>query len=501
MSIESLGVTYAPWHTRAASADAPHRAMLAETTALRHAPTAAASSRSNEPTTDYGAEALPPRQPARRDRLGPEERRWSSSSSACRRPSWRSAATSTTGGVYEGKWLGGGLSHLLEHLVAGGSNERRTEEQNRDLLQQIGNNSNAYTTDDHTAFFVNTTTDTPGARRSTWSPAGCSARRSRRRNIAREYEVVQRELEKDKGEPDWRLLRADATEPLSRQPRARAGDRLPGSHPGPEPRRRVHVLQAGVSAEQHGLRRRRRSRAGGDAGGRAEVRQATSRPAGRSIARHRRRAAGRCRRARSSRRSPSSARRSCELAFPSVELDHPDLYALDLLATVLGGGDSSILIEEIRDKQQLVDRVLVSDSTPSLCRRRIQRRHQAGPGQAQATPARPSWRSWRRPRPSRSTPSGSSAPRRRCAPTAVNSRQTAETIAESLADGYISTGDVHFLDHYTDRIQKVDAKQLQAVARKYFKTGELITTVMLPEEYVGAAGLPKAQDILRRRDD
>src|SRR5207237_3199074 len=31
------------------------------------------------------------------------------------------------GGIYEGKWLGGGLSHLLEHLVAGGSSERRTE--------------------------------------------------------------------------------------------------------------------------------------------------------------------------------------------------------------------------------------------------------------------------------------------------------------------------------------------------------------------------------------
>src|ERR1700677_4361582 len=62
-----------------------------------------------------------------------------------------------TGGVYEGKWLGGGLSHLLEHLVAGGSNSRRTEEQNKELLQAIGNNSNAYTTEDHTAFFVNTT--------------------------------------------------------------------------------------------------------------------------------------------------------------------------------------------------------------------------------------------------------------------------------------------------------------------------------------------------------
>ena len=64
-----------------------------------------------------------------------------------------------TGGVYEGKWLGGGLSHLLEHLCAGGSNDRRTEEQNRNLLQAIGNNSNAYTSTDHTAFFVDTTTD------------------------------------------------------------------------------------------------------------------------------------------------------------------------------------------------------------------------------------------------------------------------------------------------------------------------------------------------------
>src|SRR5204862_464679 len=64
-----------------------------------------------------------------------------------------------TGSIYEGKWLGGGLSHLLEHLVAGGSVQRRTEAENRNLLQEIGNNSNAYTTADRTSFFVNTTTD------------------------------------------------------------------------------------------------------------------------------------------------------------------------------------------------------------------------------------------------------------------------------------------------------------------------------------------------------
>jgi hypothetical protein len=62
------------------------------------------------------------------------------------------------GSLYEGKWLGGGLSHLLEHLVAGGTNGRRTEEQNRDLLQSIGNESNAYTDTFCTSYFVNTTT-------------------------------------------------------------------------------------------------------------------------------------------------------------------------------------------------------------------------------------------------------------------------------------------------------------------------------------------------------
>src|SRR5437764_3834376 len=58
------------------------------------------------------------------------------------------------GGIYESQWLGGGLSHLLEHLVAGGSNERRTEAQNRDLLQKIGNNSNADTSEDRTEDFM-----------------------------------------------------------------------------------------------------------------------------------------------------------------------------------------------------------------------------------------------------------------------------------------------------------------------------------------------------------
>src|SRR5688500_12879280 len=105
-----------------------------------------------------------------------------------------------TGGVYEGKWLGGGLSHLLEHLVAGGSTKRRTEAENRSLLQEIGNNSNAYTTSDHTAYFINTTPEhmNKAVDLVTGYMFGALITPD---EYAREYEVVQRELEKGKGEP------------------------------------------------------------------------------------------------------------------------------------------------------------------------------------------------------------------------------------------------------------------------------------------------------------
>src|SRR5438045_4991689 len=106
------------------------------------------------------------------------------------------------GGIYEGQWLGGGLSHLLEHLVAGGTNDRRTEEQNRNLLQQIGNNSNAYTTNDHTAYFVNTTPENVDAAVDLVAGWMLGAKITPA-EYAREYEVVQRELEKDMGEPEW----------------------------------------------------------------------------------------------------------------------------------------------------------------------------------------------------------------------------------------------------------------------------------------------------------
>jgi zinc protease len=60
------------------------------------------------------------------------------------------------GSIYEGEQLGSGISHYFEHIISAGSTTKRTEAESRVLLQKIGNNTNAYTTRDHTAYYITT---------------------------------------------------------------------------------------------------------------------------------------------------------------------------------------------------------------------------------------------------------------------------------------------------------------------------------------------------------
>jgi len=61
-----------------------------------------------------------------------------------------------TGSIDEAPYLGSGLSHYLEHLVAGGTTSKRPESEYKQLIAKLGGAYNAYTTLDHTSYFVNT---------------------------------------------------------------------------------------------------------------------------------------------------------------------------------------------------------------------------------------------------------------------------------------------------------------------------------------------------------
>ena len=59
-----------------------------------------------------------------------------------------------TGSVNEGKYLGAGISHYLEHIVSGGATKFRTEDEYTALGKEMGSLVNAYTTNVMTAFYI-----------------------------------------------------------------------------------------------------------------------------------------------------------------------------------------------------------------------------------------------------------------------------------------------------------------------------------------------------------
>jgi len=59
-----------------------------------------------------------------------------------------------TGSVNEGKYLGAGISHYLEHIVSSGTTKFRTEAEYEQIGKEMGSLVNAYTTYDATAFHI-----------------------------------------------------------------------------------------------------------------------------------------------------------------------------------------------------------------------------------------------------------------------------------------------------------------------------------------------------------
>lgn len=65
-----------------------------------------------------------------------------------------------TGSIHEYPYLGSGLSHFLEHMIAGQATKSYSTKQINELLNHCGGMYNAYTTYDHTNYHINTQNET-----------------------------------------------------------------------------------------------------------------------------------------------------------------------------------------------------------------------------------------------------------------------------------------------------------------------------------------------------
>lgn len=381
-----------------------------------------------------------------------------------------------TGSIYEQEYAGSGMSHLFEHLLHGAETTTRSEEASRTILDAIGGDTNAYTSFDVTCYYINTARENEAQAielladwitRPTF-PQGA---------FDREWEVVQRELERDEDDPETQLFYL-TTQTMYREHPVRFP--IIGHKP---------MVQALKKADIVGYYHRMYVPdnilvcVAGD----IDLDNTTAMIGQQFAAFARRRLPPIVLPTEPEMSTPRQAVKRMkveaailELAWPSIHLTHPDLYALDLLSYVLTAGDSSRLVRTIRDAR-ITYSVASSSWTPEWARGIFTITARLDPANVEKAKAAILGQIAVVQRDLISEDELRQAQKQKAAEH-VFASQTAESVASMMAQDYLSTGDPHFSQAYVDNIQKVTAEQVREMARKYLVPERLGTIQILPQQ-------------------
>jgi zinc protease len=391
------------------------------------------------------------------------------------------------GSVFESSRLGGGLSHLVEHLAFKGTAGAEQEEIPRQI-QSLGGEINAFTSLDHTVFDLKV----PSAR---LRPALGLLRRLvftvafEPEEIAREKEVVLKEMNMNRDDPDRRiseLFWATAFQvhpyrfPVIGYPQILQGlsadDVIDYYRTWYVPNNMVLAVAGDISAADalalaEEIFREDQRKPYPHAALPVEPRQLVSRQAAETM-------------------EIASAR--LQIGFHTGSLYHPDLYPLDVLAILLGQGRSSILYQEIREKRKLVHSIGASSYTPSF------------PGvfvisaeldSANLDPAREAiGETLRRVRAGELiTAEGLEKARRQVLADYVRSLETVEGQAHDLGSSLLLTGSTDFSRKYVEGISAVTLADLARVAARYLRDENMTTAIVRPAPAASPAPPPPSQ--------
>jgi zinc protease len=380
-----------------------------------------------------------------------------------------------TGGTFEGKYLGAGLSHVLEHVVAGGTTSNRTEEEIEKIIDRFGGATNAFTSASLTCYFI----DCPAKDVMTAVDLVADSMQNivfEQSEYERELEVVQRELadgEVNRGRVQWNLLQQTlypkhpARHPiigyldvLKNTPKEALIDFYRSRY---IPNNQVFVVVGAIDTAAV-LQEIAKHYTGTPRGRETfiplpnEAQQLSPREAVREM---------------------DGATYDLMLAWPTVKLSHGDLYALDVAAYILSQGDSSRLVRRLKYDEQLVLSVSAASYTPHYV-------NGAFVVSASTTP-----QTWQRAsdeikrdvyrlRDELVSPAELAKAKNQKAAELVFGQQTVQQAAQSLGSNYLATGDPLFDKTYVENIRKVTAEQVRDVARRYFVPHRLNRIVIAP---------------------
>ncbi|HVQ21109.1 MAG TPA: pitrilysin family protein, partial [Terrimicrobiaceae bacterium] len=257
-----------------------------------------------------------------------------------------------TGSINEGKWMGAGLSHILEHMLFKGTRERKAGDIARQI-QDRGGYINAYTSFDRTVFWIDVPSDGASEALSILSDAVMNSTLPED-EYTREQEVIRREFAMGFDDPGRQssqlMLRTVFSESPFRHPvigyldvynQLKRDDVMSYYKTRYVPNNLTFVVAGDVSAEKI----------------RAQLEEAFK-----NYPRHAlepvfvEKEPEQIGRREAHEEFPTELTR-LSLAWRIPGLTHPDTPALELLGDVLGSGRSSMLNQELREKQHTVHSV------------------------------------------------------------------------------------------------------------------------------------------------
>jgi len=168
------------------------------------------------------------------------------------------------------------------------------------------------------------------------------------------------------------------------------------------------------------------------------------------------------------------------MSFPSTSLLHPDLYALDVLATILGQGRSSRLYLQVYKKQGLVHSISASNYTPIdkgifgvdclLEQENVDATIQAVLKQIEQVKARGV------------KPEELKKAKQQVKSGHVLGHKTASRVTYSQALDEAFAGDYRFSEKYVEAISQVTNDDIKRVANVYLVESALTTVVLKPKQ-------------------
>jgi zinc protease len=379
-----------------------------------------------------------------------------------------------TGSIYEGKYLGTGISHLFEHVLQEGSKTRSKEEINAET-QALGGQTNAYTSNDVTAYHI--VTAVPYFERALNNLADSMMNATfPESEVKTQQGIIHHEMnmgEDDPGRVLWKTFYETAfiTHPV----------RLPviGYRAAFDALTRDDIVSY---YETHYTPDNTILAVAGDVKA-ADVFAAAEK----ALGSWKRRAAttpvipneptqNTPRRAIVEKTTTQNA--TAMMGWHTVPIQHPDLYALDVLAQVLGGGETSRLTQELREKQELVYGASAFSHTPN---------YDAGVFAVRATLPpekldgleKAVWAEINKIKTNGVTAAELARVKRGIETSFLFEADVADQ-AERMAYDFMGTGNPDFSDQYVARINAVTAAQVQAVAKKYLLENGVTTVAVRP---------------------